>query len=74
MAIKNQQIIEVPTLLDALDYVSRRELNEQDWDDVLDVNLKGTFLMSKAALKVMFKKRCGSIVNISSVVILFEYP
>ncbi len=43
-------------------------MNEQDWDDVLDVNLKGTFLMSKAALKVMFKKRCGSIVNISSVV------
>ena len=32
MAINNQQIIEVPTLLDALDYVSRREMNEQDWD------------------------------------------
>lgn len=32
MAIKNQQIIEVPTLLDALDYVSCREMNEQDWD------------------------------------------
>ena len=34
MAIKNQQIIEVPTLLDALDYVSCREMNEQDWDDM----------------------------------------
>ncbi len=43
-------------------------MSEQDWDDVISVNLKGTFLMSKAALKVMFKKRCGSIVNISSVV------
>ena len=43
-------------------------MNEQDWDDVLGVNLKGTFLMSKAALKVMFKKRSGCIVNISSVV------
>ena len=43
-------------------------LSESDWDDVLDVNLKGTFLMSKAALKVMFKKRSGSLVNISSVV------
>lgn len=43
-------------------------MSEQDWDDVININLKGTFLMSKAALKVMFKKRTGSIVNISSVV------
>lgn len=43
-------------------------LSEADWDDVIQVNLKGTFLMSKAALKIMFKKRSGSIVNISSVV------
>ena len=43
-------------------------MSEQEWDDVINVNLKGTFLMSKAALKVMFNKRCGSIVNISSVV------
>ena len=43
-------------------------MSEQDWDDVIAVNLKGTFLMSKSALKVMFKKRSGNIVNISSVV------
>lgn len=43
-------------------------MSEEDFDTVIDVNLKGTFLMSKAALKVMFKKRSGSIVNISSVV------
>ena len=43
-------------------------MSEQDWDDVIAVNLKGTFLMSKAALKVMFKKRSGNVVNISSVV------
>ena len=43
-------------------------MSEQDWDAVINVNLKGTFLMSKAALKVMFKKRTGAIVNISSVV------
>ncbi len=43
-------------------------MNEDDWDRVIAVNLKGTFLMSKAALKVMFKKRSGNIVNISSVV------
>ncbi len=43
-------------------------MTEEDFDAVINVNLKGTFLMSKAALKVMFKKRTGSIVNISSVV------
>lgn len=43
-------------------------MSEQDFDDVININLKGTFLMSKAALKVMFKKRSGNIVNIASVV------
>ncbi|WP_428897997.1 3-oxoacyl-[acyl-carrier protein] reductase [Parelusimicrobium proximum] len=43
-------------------------MNEQDWDDVIDVNLKGTFLISKHALKAMMKARKGSIINITSVV------
>ena len=43
-------------------------MSEEDWDAVINVNLTGTFNMSKAALKVMFKKRAGNIVNISSVV------
>ncbi len=43
-------------------------MNEADWDAVINVNLTGTFLMSKAALKVMFKQRSGNIVNISSVI------
>lgn len=43
-------------------------MSEQDWDTVLDVNLKGTFLMSKAVLKYMMKAKAGSIVNLSSVV------
>lgn len=43
-------------------------MNKADWNAVIDVNLTGTFLMSKAALKVMFKKRSGNVVNISSVV------
>ena len=43
-------------------------MSEADFDQVINVNLKGTFLMSKAALKIMFKKRSGTIVNISSVV------
>lgn len=43
-------------------------MSEQDWDDVLDVNLKGTFLCCKAASKYMMKQRAGKIINISSVV------
>ena len=38
-----------------------------DWDRVLDVNLKGTFLVNKHALRPMLEQRSGSIVNIASV-------
>ena len=43
-------------------------MSEQDWDAVLNVNLKGAFLMSKAVLKFMMKAKSGSIVNMTSVV------
>jgi 3-oxoacyl-[acyl-carrier protein] reductase len=43
-------------------------MSEEDWDAVLAVNLKGAFLMSKAVLRGMIKRRHGSIVSISSVV------
>lgn len=43
-------------------------MSEDDWDAVLTVNLKGSFIMSKAVLRGMIKRRRGSIVNISSVV------
>ncbi|MDD2239749.1 MAG: 3-oxoacyl-[acyl-carrier-protein] reductase [Kiritimatiellae bacterium] len=43
-------------------------MTENDWDQVLDVNLKGAFLVSKAVVKVMMKQRAGAIVNIASVV------
>ena len=42
-------------------------MSEDDWDVVLDVNLKGSFLCTKLAVKHMIKKRYGRIVNISSV-------
>lgn len=42
-------------------------MSEDDWDVVLDINLKGSFLCTKAAAKLMLKKRYGRIVNISSV-------
>ena len=40
----------------------------EDWDEVLDVNLRGTFLCSKLVMPQMIKQRKGRIVNISSVV------
>ena len=43
-------------------------MSEADWDAVLSVNLKGAFLMSKAVLRGMIKRRRGSIIGISSVV------
>jgi len=42
-------------------------MDEQDWDIVLDTNLKGTFNCSKAVLRSMLKQRYGRIVNVSSV-------
>ena len=43
-------------------------MSEEDWDSVLDVNLKGVFLCTKAVARTMMKKRYGKIINISSIV------
>jgi len=43
-------------------------MKSQDFDDVIQTNLRGGFLCTKAILKHMLKKRSGSIVNISSVI------
>ncbi|MCI0889038.1 MAG: 3-oxoacyl-[acyl-carrier-protein] reductase [Chloroflexi bacterium] len=43
-------------------------LSEEDWDAVLDVNLKGAFLCTKAALRPMLRQRSGRIINMTSVV------
>ena len=42
-------------------------MTEEDWDYVLDINLKGAWNCSKAAIRPMMKQRYGRIVNISSV-------
>jgi 3-oxoacyl-[acyl-carrier protein] reductase len=41
-------------------------LEEEDWDAVMDVHAKGTYLFSRAALKPMIRARSGSILNIGS--------
>jgi len=43
-------------------------MKEDDFDSVMNVNLKGTYLCTKAAIKPMMKARAGSIVNITSVI------
>ena len=43
-------------------------MEEKDFEDVINVNLKGTFNTTKAAAKVMVKQRHGKIINISSIV------
>jgi 3-oxoacyl-[acyl-carrier protein] reductase len=42
-------------------------MKEEEWDMVLNINLKGTFLCSQAAAKEMMKRRFGRIVNMASV-------
>ena len=42
-------------------------LGEKEWDEVLNVNLKGSYLMSKQATLLMLPKRYGRIINISSI-------
>ncbi len=41
-------------------------LDEDDWDRVIDVNLKGTYLCSRAILKTMISRKFGRIINITS--------
>lgn len=42
-------------------------LSEEDWDNVLETNLKGTYNMTKEAVLLMMKNRYGRIINMSSV-------
>ncbi|QKG85987.1 3-oxoacyl-[acyl-carrier-protein] reductase [Kroppenstedtia pulmonis] len=49
-------------------------MKEADWDQVVDTNLKGVFLCTKAVTRPMLKQRFGRIINISSVVGLAGNP
>jgi len=50
------------------------EMSEDDWDRVINVNLKGTFLVTKQVAPLMVKQRYGRIINISSVGGLVGFP
>ncbi|WP_066252676.1 3-oxoacyl-[acyl-carrier-protein] reductase [Neobacillus drentensis] len=43
-------------------------MKEEEWDDVININLKGVFLCTKAVTRQMMKQRVGRIINIASVV------
>jgi 3-oxoacyl-[acyl-carrier protein] reductase len=49
-------------------------MKEEDWDAVLNINLKGSFLCTREAIKVMAKQRYGRIINIASVVAFMGNP
>ena len=42
-------------------------MKDSDWDDVLNINLKGVYLVSKAVAQIMVKQRSGRIINMTSV-------
>lgn len=49
-------------------------MTDEQWDDVININLRGTFLFTRAASKVMMRARYGRIINISSVSGLIGNP
>ncbi len=49
-------------------------MSDEDWNSVIDTNLRGTFLFTRAAARPMMQKRSGRIINISSVSGLMGNP
>lgn len=57
----------------ARDQITLR-MSDEEWDSVMNVNLKSVFVCTRAALKYMMKQRYGRIVNISSIVGIIGNP
>ncbi len=49
-------------------------MSVNDWDEVMDVNLRSVFLFTKAVARIMMKQRAGAIVNVSSIIGLIGNP
>ena len=49
-------------------------MKDQDWDEVLNINLKANYILCKMVIKEMIKKRWGRIINISSAVAKMGNP
>lgn len=49
-------------------------MTKDDWQQVIDINLTGTFLVTRATIKYMVKQRYGRIINIASIVGLIGNP
>lgn len=43
------------------------DITEEDWDNMFDVNIKGMYRVTKEALPAMINKKCGRVINISSI-------
>lgn len=50
------------------------EFSEEDWDTIVDINLKGTFLCSREAAKIMKEQKSGKIINFGSVSSVLGHP
>lgn len=49
-------------------------MKDDEWDDVININLKGVFLCTKAVSRQMMKQRSGRIINIASIVGVIGNP
>lgn len=49
-------------------------MKNEDWDSVIDINLKSTFLLNRSAIKKMIRRKNGRIINISSIVAFSGNP
>lgn len=67
-------LLNIAAIYRGLKHTSLFDLTEDEWDDTMAVNVKGSWLMSKAVAPHMVKNKSGKIVNISSTTVLSGTP